>query len=161
MFFSRTVATSPPLSSHLVSAGRKYAGNLTELNDSTVREVINKGFFTGWHVVGSCAMMPRDRGGVVDSKLKVYGVRRLRVVDASIVPLHVRGNTMSLVYALAERAADLIKAERNGTVGGGAGGGGRIGAVGEAFTGQSPQTNPQSWLTTAGLALLLAGGLML
>ena len=54
-------------------------------------------------------MLPRDEGGVVDEKMSVYGVNRLRVVDASVMPLHVRGNIASTVYAIAERAADLIK----------------------------------------------------
>jgi choline dehydrogenase-like flavoprotein len=57
-------------------------------------------------------MLPRAEGGVVDSDLRVYGTKNLRVVDASIFPLHVQGNIMSLVYAVAERGADLIKAAR-------------------------------------------------
>jgi choline dehydrogenase len=47
----------------------------------------------------------------VDPELKVYGTRNLRVGDASIFPLNVRGNIASLVYAIAERASDLIKGE--------------------------------------------------
>ena len=54
-------------------------------------------------------MMPWDMGGVVDERLKVYGVKALRVVDASIFPMIPRGNIQSSVYAVAERAADLIK----------------------------------------------------
>lgn len=88
---------------------------LTEINDETVRDLINAGFVTGWHVVGTCAMMPRELGGVVDPRLRVYGTRNVRVVDASIVPLHVRGNTVSLTYAVAEKAADLIKQDMNNT----------------------------------------------
>jgi choline dehydrogenase-like flavoprotein len=54
-------------------------------------------------------MLPRKKGGVVDEKLKVYGVKGLRVVDASVMPLITRGNTQATVYAVAERAADLVK----------------------------------------------------
>lgn len=62
-----------------------------------------------FHWTSSCAMLPRDKGGVVDGKLRVYGARGLRVVDASIFPLITRANTMATVYAVAERAAEIIK----------------------------------------------------
>lgn len=54
-------------------------------------------------------MMPKSENGVVNERLVVYGTRNLRVVDASIMPMHVQGNIMNLVYAIAEKAADLIK----------------------------------------------------
>ena len=64
-------------------------------------------------------MMPENEGGVVDPKLKVYGVANLRVVDASIFPLEMRNNLQTSVYAVAEKAADIIKndwKERKGAV---------------------------------------------
>jgi choline dehydrogenase-like flavoprotein len=61
------------------------------------------------HSCGTTSMMPRDLGGVVDDTLKVYGTTNLRVVDASIIPLIPRGNIISSVYAVAEKAADIIK----------------------------------------------------
>jgi choline dehydrogenase-like flavoprotein len=67
---------------------------------------------TEYHPIGSCAMLPKEKGGVVDEELKVHGVAGLRVVDASIFPTHVQGNIVSLVYAVAEKAADLIKGVR-------------------------------------------------
>jgi choline dehydrogenase-like flavoprotein len=54
-------------------------------------------------------MLPKEKGGVVDEKLVVYGTRNLRLVDASIFPLIPRGNIISTVYAVAEKAADIIK----------------------------------------------------
>ena len=54
-------------------------------------------------------MLPLQEGGVVDNKLRVYGVTGLRVVDASIFPLIPQGNPQTLVYAVAEKASDLIK----------------------------------------------------
>ncbi|KOC08118.1 putative glucose-methanol-choline (gmc) oxidoreductase [Aspergillus flavus AF70] len=62
-----------------------------------------------WHFAGTCSMLPRERDGVVDSHLKVYGIEGLRVVDASAIPLISTANLQATVYAFAERAADLIK----------------------------------------------------
>ena len=59
-----------------------------------------------YHLIGSCAM-----GDCVDSRLKVKGARNLRVADASVFPNHVSGNIVASVYAVAEKAADLIKAD--------------------------------------------------
>jgi choline dehydrogenase len=64
---------------------------------------------TEYHPIGTCAMLPKAKGGVVDAELRVHGVDGLRVVDASIFPTHVQGNIVSLVYAVAEKAADMIK----------------------------------------------------
>lgn len=64
---------------------------------------------TAYHSCGSAAMLPREKGGVVSPELIVYGTQNLRVVDASIFPLIPRGNIMSSVYAVAEKAADIIK----------------------------------------------------
>lgn len=54
-------------------------------------------------------MMPKEIGGVVDTSLKVYGTSNVRVVDASVLPFQVCGHLQSTVYAVAERAADIIK----------------------------------------------------
>lgn len=59
-----------------------------------------------YHPIGSCAM-----GSAVDSRLRVKGVSNLRVVDASVFPNNVSGNIVSSVYATAEKAADIIKAD--------------------------------------------------
>lgn len=54
-------------------------------------------------------MLPIEKGGVVDTRLRVYGTRNLRVIDASAIPLVSTANLGATVYAFAERAADLIK----------------------------------------------------
>ncbi|KAK7996575.1 hypothetical protein PG989_004615 [Apiospora arundinis] len=62
-----------------------------------------------YHPAGTAAMLPLELGGVVDQTLRVYGVKKLRVVDASIMPNLPGGNTCQPVYAIAEKAADMIK----------------------------------------------------
>ena len=56
------------------------------------------------HMIGTCAM-----GDVVDERLHVKGIRGLRVVDAGVMPTQISGNIIATVYAVAEKAADLIK----------------------------------------------------
>lgn len=63
---------------------------------------------TEYHPVSTAAMLPRSNSGVVDSNLLVYGTSNVRVVDLSIVPLHVSTHPQSLAYAIAEKAAGII-----------------------------------------------------
>ncbi|CCM05264.1 uncharacterized protein FIBRA_07474 [Fibroporia radiculosa] len=83
------------------------------VDDDALLEHVKKTLVTVWHTNGSVSMLPKEKGGVVDSKLKVYGTKNIRVVDLSIVPLAVSAHTQSLVYSIAEMASDIIK-EENG-----------------------------------------------
>ncbi|KAK7035344.1 hypothetical protein VNI00_011875 [Paramarasmius palmivorus] len=59
--------------------------------------------------VGTCSMLPLKDGGVVDPKLKVYNTTNIRVVDVSVIPLHIGAHTQATAYAIGELAADIIK----------------------------------------------------
>jgi choline dehydrogenase-like flavoprotein len=74
-----------------------------------IKEKLRASALTTHHTCGTTAMLPRSDGGVVDQDLMVYGTTNLRVVDASIFPLIPHANPMATVYAVAERAADLIR----------------------------------------------------
>ncbi|KAJ2898828.1 GMC oxidoreductase [Zalerion maritima] len=76
------------------------------------RDIVRQRQISVFHVSSSCAMLPKELGGVVDERLNVYGTKGLRVVDASVIPIEPLGNIQSTVYALAEKAADLIKEDR-------------------------------------------------
>ncbi|THU82648.1 alcohol oxidase [Dendrothele bispora CBS 962.96] len=65
------------------------------------------------HPIGTAIMATRELGGVVDHRLKVYGTDNLRVVDASIIPLTVGAPIQQSVYAIAEKASDMIIADLN------------------------------------------------
>ncbi|CEL58748.1 Alcohol dehydrogenase [acceptor] OS=Pseudomonas putida GN=alkJ PE=3 SV=1 [Rhizoctonia solani AG-1 IB] len=58
---------------------------------------------------GTVALAPKEHGGVVDTKLKVYGTANVRVADASIMPLHIGSHTQRTVYGIGEKAAKIIK----------------------------------------------------
>lgn len=69
-------------------------------------EYVRNHISTQYHLIGTCTM-----GEVVDDKLKVKGVNNLRVIDASVFPGHVSGNIMASTYAVAEKGADIVKAD--------------------------------------------------
>jgi len=77
-------------------------------NNEQLIEYIRQTAETEYHPVGTCKM-GQDAMAVVNSQLQVHGVKNLRVVDASIMPHIITGNTNAGVIAIAEKAADLIK----------------------------------------------------
>ncbi|KAJ7024174.1 GMC oxidoreductase [Mycena alexandri] len=82
------------------------------VTDQEIREYIKNTHGTSWHTIGSCSMLPREKQGVVDPQLKVYGTHNLRVVDISVIPIHIAAHTQATAYMIAEKAADLLRASR-------------------------------------------------
>ena len=109
--YLEVIAEAHPFRKLLKEGGRR-SGPRSPLGDlEAAKEYVRKSGISMWHPTSTYSMLPRDQGGVVDEKLVVYGTDNLRIVDASIMPLIPRANPQSTVYAVAERAADLIKAE--------------------------------------------------
>jgi choline dehydrogenase len=102
---ARTLAGAPALARY---SKRELVPGPQANDDKALRDHIRKYGETLYHPVGTCKMGSDDMA-VVDSELRVRGVEGLRVVDASVMPTIVGGNTNAPTIMIAERAADLIK----------------------------------------------------
>ena len=102
----RQIALTPPLRDIWVSEFEP--GLETVKSDADWREYVLNATLSIYHPVGTCAMLPKSQGGVVDSQLKVYGTTNLRVADVSIVPVLISGHTQSAAYGVGEIAADIV-----------------------------------------------------
>ena len=84
-------------------------------SDEALLEFLRERAETIYHPIGTCKMgSDDDPMAVVDNQLKVRGVKGLRVVDASVMPSLIGGNTNAPTIMIAERAVDFIKAEHEG-----------------------------------------------
>jgi choline dehydrogenase-like flavoprotein len=101
---SASVASLHPVE---VTPGAQYIEQ-----DATIERLIASGALspTFSHASCSCPMMPQELGGVVDSKLRVYGTKKLSIIDASILPVIPAAHLQATMYSVAEKAADIIKA---------------------------------------------------
>ena len=111
LLFIEELSQTEPLTSLLKPNGQRnhpsaYVGS-SDLE--AAKAYVKASAISSYHLAGTCAMFPRHRGGVVDRELMVYGTTNLRIVDASMIPFIPRGNIQSTVYAVAEKAADIIK----------------------------------------------------
>ena len=106
---ARRLAATRALAPYVKSEYRP--GAAAESDDDLLEFARNTGG-TIFHPSGTCKMgnIERDPTAVVDSELKVHGISALRVVDCSIMPVLVSGNTNVPVVMIAEKAADLILA---------------------------------------------------
>ena len=101
--------SSKSLSPFFKKGGQRLPPNTFGTDVESAKEYLRKNAVTTHHACGTAAMLPQDQGGVVNQNLIVYGTTNVRVVDASVFPVIPQANPMSTVYAVAERAADLMK----------------------------------------------------
>ncbi len=107
MRLARRLLRSPALSRYFDA--EVFPGD-THQSDEDMLEVARQYGSTAYHPIGTARMGPdHDRTSVVDGALRVRGVRRLRVADASIMPNMPSCNTAAPTMAIGEKAADLIR----------------------------------------------------
>ena len=112
--FTRRLAHAEPLNSLWTQTqapngdGEFEPGANAVQTDAQWREWVKENLFTVCHPSGTAAMLPREEGGVVDQDLVVYGTSNLRVVDWSVMPVQISGHPQTAVYAVAERAAEIV-----------------------------------------------------
>jgi len=102
--FASEIAAQPALAPYTV---RPYDQPESD-SGQDLRAYLRRHTYTAFHPVGTCRM-GSDAEAVLDTELRVRGVQGLRVIDASVMPSVVRGNTNAPTIAIAERAADLIR----------------------------------------------------
>ncbi|CAE7227869.1 unnamed protein product [Rhizoctonia solani] len=103
--FGLKISQSGPLATLVVA--RQDPPLETTSNDAYI-EYAKANIRSIHHPIGTAALAPRAIGGVVDPSLKVYGTLNVRVVDASIIPIHIGTHLSRTVYGIAERAAAII-----------------------------------------------------
>lgn len=103
--FARRLAAASPLSEVMIT---ETAPGSTVTGDSLATYTKQK-CGTEYHPLGTCSMLPKNSGGVVDTTLTVYGTSNLRVIDTSVAPLQLSAHLMATTYGIAEKGADIIK----------------------------------------------------
>ena len=104
----RRILAQPALAAH---RGAETPASAQAQSDAQIEQFIRNHADTIYHPVGTCRM-GNGRNDVVDAQLRVHGVQSLRVVDASIMPSIVGGNTNAPTIMIAEKAADMIRSAR-------------------------------------------------
>jgi choline dehydrogenase len=106
---ARKIAEADSLKKHILD---EYVPGQSFISDEELLEAAKNNSQSIYHPVGTCKM-GHDENSVVDEQLKVHGIYGLRVVDASIMPELVSGNTNAPTMMIAEKAAEMILSDNN------------------------------------------------
>ncbi|KAI0091378.1 GMC oxidoreductase [Irpex rosettiformis] len=109
---ARKLGSTPPLASDANALVEVTPGSSVQSDDDWDKWIENA-YGTEFHPSCSCAMLPKEQGGVVDADLRVYGTGNVRVVDASVFTIQLSAHLMAPIYGLAEKAAGMIRQEWN------------------------------------------------
>lgn len=111
---ARSIAASPAMKPFVK---REVTPGAQSGDDGALLEYCRNYGATIFHPSGTCAMGPDPlSGAVVDARLRVHGLQGLRVVDCSVMPTLVSGNTNAAAVMMAEKAADMIREDRKFSV---------------------------------------------
>ncbi|KAK5992328.1 Dehydrogenase [Cladobotryum mycophilum] len=123
--FVESIMATEPMAGHIKQGGKRnpaapppgalsspVPGEYSTTALEQAKDYLRRTVIGGNHFTGTCAMMRREIGGVVDPQLRVYGCDNLRVCDASIIPITPRANSQAAVYGVAEHAAIIIKSSK-------------------------------------------------
>jgi choline dehydrogenase len=102
---ARRIAEAPSLAPHIID---EYVPGRQFQSDEELLHAARQCSQTNYHPTSTCKK-GHDEAAVVDDRLRVHGIQNLRVVDASIMPEIVSGNTNAPTIMIAEKAADMIR----------------------------------------------------
>jgi choline dehydrogenase-like flavoprotein len=116
--YLRKILAHPALSKYTygenngeVSPGAAVADD----DEDAIFEYVKANSIPNWHAAGTNQMLPEADGGVVDARLRVYGIDGLRVVDCSIIPVLPDVNIVGSVFMIGEKGAEMIREDWNDT----------------------------------------------
>lgn len=110
--YLREILRHPSLSQYTIgdNSGEVSPGpEVADDDDEAILQYIKNNTMPNWHASGTVRMLPEEDGGVVDPRLRVYGVESLRVIDCSVIPVLPDANILASIYMIAEKGAEMLR----------------------------------------------------